>query len=287
MFVTRLISGIALVLIVTIMNIAGGPVLEAALLIIALIGLREFYQATGVITGEKKAGRKPGAFELAGMIGTILYYITALAGYYAFSTPVSMDLLMPVILLTFFAMVSIYVFAFPRFEGKTVMHAFFGFIYVPVMLHFIFMTRMLEHGEYLVWLIYIVSWVCDTCAYCVGMLLGRHKLAPVLSPKKSVEGAVGGILGSALASSLYAFILEKQGLITGELIWLFVLVGIFGSLISQIGDLTASAFKRNCDIKDYGSLIPGHGGILDRFDSVILAAPMIYFLLFMYGRLTS
>jgi phosphatidate cytidylyltransferase len=108
--------------------------------------------------------------------------------------------------------------------------------------------------------------------------MGKHKMAPVLSPKKSVEGAVGGVLGTALLTVLYAFIFRVQmGLEVREIIVLAVISAVAG-LISMVGDLTASAIKRNYDIKDYGTLIPGHGGIMDRFDSMMITAPIIYYL---------
>ena len=127
-------------------------------------------------------------------------------------------------------------------------------------------------------LIFICSWGCDTCAYAVGILFGKHKMAPVLSPKKSVEGGIGGIVGAALLGAAYGLVfhLDWQGC---------VILCAAGGAVSQIGDLAASAIKRNHDIKDYGHLIPGHGGILDRFDSVIFTAPIIYVLtLLMFRR---
>ena len=151
------------------------------------------------------------------------------------------------------------------------MACFFAIVYVAVMLSFIYLTRMLPNGQYHVWLIFLCSWGCDTCAYCVGMLIGKHKMAPVLSPKKSVEGAVGGVIGAALLGTVY-------GAATGGPMMEYALICAVGALISMVGDLAASAIKRNQEIKDYGTLIPGHGGILDRFDSVIFTAPVIYFL---------
>ena len=119
------------------------------------------------------------------------------------------------------------------------------------------------------------------------MLLGKHKMAPKLSPKKSVEGGIGGIVGAALLGAIFAVAANK---ITGAGVnpaQYAVICGV-GGMISQIGDLAASAIKRNHDIKDYGKLIPGHGGILDRFDSVIFTAPIIYYLAtFLAGRSTA
>ena len=172
----------------------------------------------------------------------------------------------------------VYVFAFPKYRAEQIMCAFFCVAYAPVMLSFIYMVRSLPYGIYTVWMIFISSWICDTCAYVVGMLFGKHKLAPVLSPKKSIEGAIGGIVGSALVGALYAYFIVEPVIQEQHVTWIFVLISGVGAIIAQVGDLAASAIKRNHYIKDYGKLIPGHGGIMDRFDSVIFTAPMIYFL---------
>ena len=145
------------------------------------------------------------------------------------------------------------------------------------MLSYIYQTRLLQGGVFTVWLVFICAWGCDTCAYCVGMLIGKHKMAPVLSPKKSVEGGIGGIVGAALIGVLYAL-----PSITGER-----QERISSTMRSSRGQAEPSprsgtwlqsAIKRYHNIKDYGKLIPGHGGILDRFDSVIFTAPIIYYL---------
>ena len=177
--------------------------------------------------------------------------------------------LMPV--LSIIVLMCVYVFTYPKYQADQIMSAYFGIMYVAVMLSFIFLTRNLEGGRFIVWLIFLCSWGCDTCAYCVGMLIGKHKMAPVLSPKKSIEGAVGGVVGAALLGAIYAAATH------GPVIEYAIICGC-GSLISMVGDLAASAIKRNRSIKDYGTLIPGHGGILDRFDSVIFTAPVIYYL---------
>ena len=177
-----------------------------------------------------------------------------------------MELIGALVLLMF-----VYVFTFPKYHAEQIMAAMFGIIYVGVMLSFIYQTRCLDGGAYHVWLIFISSWGCDTCAYWVGIMMGKHKMTPELSPKKTKEGAVGGILGAALLGAIY-------GAVTGGTVWAYALICAVGGMISMIGDLSASAIKRNQGIKDYGDLIPGHGGILDRFDSVIFTAPNIYFL---------
>ena len=108
------------------------------------------------------------------------------------------------IIISMILILFVYRFGYPKYHAEQVMAAFFGVVYVTVMLSFIYLTRSLPDGKFLVWLIFLCSWGCDTCAYCVGMLIGKHKMAPVLSPKKSIEGAVGGVAGAALLGVIYA-----------------------------------------------------------------------------------
>ena len=257
MFKTRLLSGIVLVIIALLTIMSGGYVLLLTLLCVSLIGMRELYNAMGV----HKSGMD--LLELAGYLGAVLYYGTVFLGFEKYG--------MMGVIISFMMFMFVYVFTYPKFKADQVMPAFFGVVYVAVMLSFIYLTRNLPDGKFLVWLIFLCSWGCDTCAYCVGMLIGKHKMAPILSPKKSVEGGVGGVAGAALLGAIYAAA-------TGGKIAEYALICAVGALISMVGDLAASAIKRNQGIKDYGKLIPGHGGILDRFDSVIFTAPAIYFL---------
>ena len=155
---------------------------------------------------------------------------------------------------------------------------FVGFFYVAVMLSFVWQLRLNEGGAYLGWLIFIGSWGSDTCAYLVGRKFGKHKIVPKLSPKKSLEGCIGGILGAAALGALYGAIFASNLTIFSIPVLSCAIMGAASSVISQLGDWAASAIKRNYEIKDYGTLIPGHGGIMDRFDSVIFTAPIIYYL---------
>ena len=115
------------------------------------------------------------------------------------------------------------------------------------------------------------------------MLFGKHKMAPKLSPKKSIEGAVGGVVGAAILGFLYGMFFEKHMNVIMQPGFVSACACAIGALISQVGDLAASAIKRNHEIKDYGHLIPGHGGIMDRFDSMIFTAPAIYFAVLFIG----
>lgn len=261
MFKTRLLSGILLVVAALLTIISGGYILLFTLLCISIIGMRELYRAMGL--GKQSFDM----LELAGYLGAVVYYAAAVLDFERYGT---MAILFALVFIMF-----VYVFSYPKYDAVQIMAALFGLVYVAVMLSFVMLTRNLENGQYLVWLIFICSWGCDTCAYCVGMLIGKHKMAPVLSPKKSVEGAVGGVAGAALLGVAYAAITK------GPMMEYAVICAV-GALISMVGDLAASAIKRNQGIKDYGKLIPGHGGILDRFDSVIFTAPIIYYLAKMF-----
>ena len=254
MFTTRLVSGIILVILALVLVTTGGGVLFAAVAAISLIGMFELYRVM-------KLEKTP--LAAVGYLAAALYY-----GFVWFEKE---DLMMLMAAAFVMVLMAVYVFTFPKYKTEEITITFFGVFYVAVMLSFIYLTRNLPDGKFLVWLIFLCSWGCDTCAYCVGMLIGKHKMAPVLSPKKSVEGGIGGVAGAALLGVIYAAA-------TGGPMAEYALICAVGALISMVGDLAASAIKRNQGIKDYGKLIPGHGGILDRFDSVIFTAPAIYFL---------
>ena len=136
---------------------------------------------------------------------------------------------------------------------------------------------MLQHIIYLsngiyIWLVFIIAWGTDTFAYVFGMLFGKHKLCPSLSPKKTIEGSIGGIIGAIGLTYLYIKYLEIDAY------WAFLLIAFIGSIVAQIGDLTASKIKRVTGIKDFGFIMPGHGGVLDRFDSILFIAPYTYYI---------
>lgn len=130
-------------------------------------------------------------------------------------------------------------------------------------------------GKYIYLLAFLGAWVCDTFAYFVGKFFGKHKLIPEISPKKTIEGSIGGILFTIGAFAIYT--LTVNNIFHKDLsYWKLCLIGLVLSIVSQIGDLIASSVKRQYNIKDYGSLFPGHGGVLDRFDSVMLTAPTLF-----------
>lgn len=153
----------------------------------------------------------------------------------------------------------------------------FGICYIVLFLLFMPLLMSVDNGKLLIWYVIFAAWGTDTCAYIIGSKIGKHKFTEI-SPKKSIEGAIAGTLGSVLMMVIYTVYLNTcRGMdinyfaITG--------IGIVLSILGQIGDLSASAIKRHVGIKDFGNIFPGHGGMLDRIDSVIFIAPFAYFLL--------
>ena len=172
---------------------------------------------------------------------------------------------------------AVFVITYPKFELLEIFGSYFTIFYAGVSLSFLYLLRIHPpSGAFLVWLAVFSSWGCDIAAYLIGMKFGKHPFVPKLSPKKSIEGAVGGIIGAVLFSVIYGIIIQKYVPDIKSAPLVFGIVAIFGAAAGQIGDLAASAIKRKVGIKDYGRLIPGHGGIMDRFDAMILVAPMMY-----------
>lgn len=151
-------------------------------------------------------------------------------------------------------------------------YSVFSFVYTTLFfIHFIFM-RNLPNGKIYVWWTFVMTWACDTGAFFSGLLFGRKKLSPLISPNKTIEGSLGGIVSSMVCSVLFCKVFAPN-IIISHAILLGSLIGIF----SQLGDLSASLIKRFCNIKDFSNIIPGHGGILDRFDSSLFSFPVAYY----------
>ena len=276
MFLTRLVSGILLLTFTFVTMFFGGQLLLITLFMISLIGLYELYKVM-------KFENTP--LACVGYLGAFAWYLNIDTKPNAI-----LDIKVPELMIFSIVVVAallVFVVKYPKYSANQLFSTIFGIFYIPVMISFIFKTReTIAFGQWLAWMVYVSSWGSDTCAYAVGRLFGRHKLAPSLSPKKSIEGSVGGIIGSALIGVIFGLIMSNFTGKSENLIIIFAVIGGLGSVISQIGDLAASGIKRNYDIKDYGHLIPGHGGILDRYDSIIITAPIVYFLsLYLVGRI--
>jgi phosphatidate cytidylyltransferase len=251
---TRVLSGLLLAPLLVII-VLGDWVLLLGCMLIGLFGIKEFYN------GFHHIDIKPSYTIGFGSV-ILLYIISALYlpnQYY---------------MLWFFAVILSSVISLFDIEkcGLTdAMATLTGILYVVFLSYHIVLIDQIPLYNNLLWLVIITAFGTDTLAYFSGYVFGKHKLCPKISPKKTIEGAIGGALGSIVLCGLFGYFLT-DGLLAHCLI-----IGFIGSIAAQLGDLTASLFKRKMGIKDYGNLIPGHGGILDRFDSVLFTAPLVYY----------
>lgn len=250
---TRILSGLIMLPLLIILFI-GGYVLFAACLVIGIMGVREFYN------GFKAMDIRP-SLGIACVAAVALYVINLFCVRYEWY------------MLWFFGVVLVsmlYLFNIEHRKLEDAMATITGIFYV---VFFSFHVTLVEQTDFsnMIWLIVITAFGTDIMAYFSGYLLGKHKLCPKISPKKTIEGSVGGILGSVILSGLFGYFVMPEVLVH------CLIIGVLGGIVSQFGDLTASVFKRKMGIKDYGNLIPGHGGILDRFDSVLFTGPMVYY----------
>lgn len=260
MKIQRIVSGLILFLFVAIILILGNnTIVNIAVSLVALLAINEYYDSF------------KGKYNVDRWIGNILAISIAFMAKFPLQL---VTLLFPCIIAIYFLKVIIT-------EMKTnfgdIAISAFGVIYIIGFIVFIPLIYSLENGKFLIWYIAFAAWGTDTFAYMIGCKFGKHKLTPV-SPKKSVEGSIGGVIGAVLFSVIYTYCINKFGnmnisylAITG--------ISIALSVLAQIGDLSASSIKRYAGIKDFGNLIPGHGGMLDRIDSILFIAPFAYFLL--------
>lgn len=238
----------------------GGIYLKILVAILSMIGMYEFFNVV------KNKGINP--ITSIPYIFSVIYYVLLIRGGIDFS------LVLLMIVFAVFIMLSIPVINL-KYNFIDISVTLLGYIYVPIFFSFITLVNDTHFGNYLVWLIFISAWVCDTTAYYTGRFFGKKKLCPKVSPKKTIEGALGGLLGSAIGCGVYGFILNNIGI--NLHLFNFILIGLLCGVFCQIGDLVASSIKRYVDVKDYSNLIPGHGGILDRFDSILFASFVVYY----------
>lgn len=261
----RVWTGIVGIPLLAVVITLGGPVLFAALSLVAAIGLWEFVRA---VNGKQDMN--------VNLWLEIFLGLTILTGFYV-KTPWLLGML---------------IFSVALLVGRDVLKGnvnifntvfgVYGLLYIPFFMgHLLYLDQM-PKGNLLIWLVFLISFGTDTFAYLVGMRFGKHRLSPNISPKKSVEGSVGGLVAAVVLTVVYGAFLEgNQGI--GLSLVEYGIIAFVASLVSQLGDLAASMIKRQFGIKDYGTLLPGHGGVLDRFDSVIFAAPAIYYMILAFS----
>jgi phosphatidate cytidylyltransferase len=266
----RVLTSVILLPVFIALILPGGIFLRFAVIVLSLIGMNEVYKAVS---------KKNMGVHVIGYVFCIIYNLCIEDVFER-----------TLFVITSLFILSLLIYLVINHKKVNIIDCavtIFGFYYVPFLFSNIYLVRGFSQaqGLHFVWLIFICAWACDTGAYFVGSNFGKRKLMESLSPNKTVEGSVGGVIFASLASFVYGIILWKFFGLEYKLIWFVTLIGALGSVLSQLGDLTASAIKRYTGIKDFGSVLPGHGGIIDRFDSVLFTAPAVYLairLLFYY-----
>lgn len=261
MLKTRIISACVFVPVILLAVFFGGWIFAALMLAIAVLGGYEY-------------GKLLGAHDfkfLAPIYYTASVLLILLSQLFC-ETP---GIVLSVLFLCFAAAITLFIFKKVGIEDIAM--NLMGILYIPTTLTTaIFLRSGLEDGMFLLFLLLIIEWFTDTGAYLIGSSFGKHKLLPSVSPKKSVEGFVGGIVVAVIGALLLNIFTDLLP------IGLMVITAIVVSVGGQLGDLCESAFKRWAGVKDSGTLIPGHGGILDRFDSMLFASPLLYLFVFIF-----
>lgn len=240
----------------------GGIYLKILTMILALLGTYEFYKVLKV--------KKINTINYVGYALCLIYYLTI-------GSNINYKLTFFILILALLLLLCIPIIDLD-YNFLDVAATLLGFLYISVFFSFITLTSMKKYGEFLVWIIFISSWLCDTAAYYSGRYLGKHKLCPKISPKKTIEGSIGGLLGSIFGCFIFGIIIFKYGGVKIP-IYHYIIIGLLSGILGQFGDLVASSIKRYVDVKDYSNLIPGHGGILDRFDSILFSSVVVFYYL--------
>lgn len=265
---SRIISALILLPFVIGALYLGGVVLTVAIALAATIGLWEFFRAFKV----KDAGLKGLAYGYGAMV-FLLYELT------------QMDGLLYLTIILILGYLAIYALKYPSVSIPELGTVIFALVYVVGLIMTILYIRGSQAGDWLIWWLFVIAFGSDSSAYFVGVNFGKHKLVPHLSPNKTIEGGLGGLVGAGLLSMVYGLLLSLFGFDSIPSYGILFAGGFFGSIVSQIGDLVGSAMKRQCGIKDFSRIIPGHGGILDRLDSLLTTAPYVFLIAVIFAWL--
>lgn len=250
-------------LVVLIMVIGNKHVINVCLAVIAILSMSEYLNAASKKSNPIKwiSYLSCGLISLLGLLPTELYANAIFT-------------IIPIILLILFLQVIVT-------EMKTnfndLVYTFVGIIYIAFCIASMAMVRNLENGKILIWYIFWTGWATDVFAYSIGRRFGKHKFSKV-SPKKSIEGCVAGTIGAILVALVYTYFINLYSAVEYSYLHISI-ISLILSLVGQVGDFAASTIKRYVEIKDYSNLIPGHGGMLDRIDSIMFIAPFAYMLL--------
>ncbi|MBQ4146168.1 MAG: phosphatidate cytidylyltransferase [Clostridia bacterium] len=269
---TRILTALLGLPLIIIVLLSPLPVVIVAVVIAALMGMNEYYNAVDL--SDKKA------LCIMGYLATIVISL----GIYLMPAT-SMALVYAYVFVLFVIMLA----SKKKVSFNHIAILIMGLIYIPYSLSHIIYIRNLEYGNIYMWLVFIGSFITDSCAYFTGTAIGGKKLCPNISPKKTISGAIGGVVGCGICFILFGIIINcfSIDLLGGNklsLALLFIL-GLISAVASELGDLVASMIKRQYEIKDFGTLLPGHGGILDRCDSIIFVAPVVFLFILKIGIL--
>ncbi len=247
---TRIISALIGFSLLLLLVTLGGSVLNVAILIVSLIGVYEFNRAVRNIDGMNP-------------ILSVNYIFTVGLFLLNYTETIQIHFL---IFLYMICTLCFLVFG-KKHVFSDIPITLLGGLYIP----FFFYHMYLLNDNIYIWIVFIAAFATDTFAYFSGMFFGKHKLCPAISPKKTVEGSIGGIIGSVITIVIFSLVFKLENVIG------MAVLGVILSVMSQVGDLTASKIKRTAGVKDYGDLMPGHGGVLDRFDSILFTTPIVYY----------
>lgn len=250
----RIVTGIIGIIPVILILICNSLIVKIAVGVVSLYALHEMYLTIGI--------RKHLLLYITGMAFSIAFLCLGNINYILFTAVI----LLLFILLCKHKSVSV----------SDISITLFMVFYIVYTMSHITLTRELEFGNIYIYVIFIGAFATDTFAYFTGVTIGKHKLCPEISPKKTIEGAVGGIIGAIICFLCIGLVVEYFSL--GNVnYYLLTLLGLLCGIFSELGDLAASIIKRQYNIKDYGNILPGHGGIMDRLDSIIFIAPIVYY----------
>lgn len=250
---TRILSGLIMLPLLAVLYF-GGYVLTIFCFAVGLVGAYEF------LKGFKAMGYEPN-YPIVASATLLLYSI------HVFSLDARYSMMLSVLVVI---ASSIYLFRSPESKIEDALSTIVAYFYVVVFSYHVVLIDTTPQ-RIMIWLVVLTAFGTDIFAYFGGYYFGKKKLCPTISPKKTVQGSYFGIIGSIALSGLFGYFFCNEYFIH------CLIIGLFGGIVSQFGDLTASVYKRRMGIKDYGNLIPGHGGILDRFDSVLFTAPLVYY----------
>ncbi len=261
MDIKRLTSGLLGFPLVLIIFLIGNKfVVDIAMAIIAILAMSEYFNAISKVA---KPVKWLGYLSCASIATIHLIPETHIEIIYS--------LAIPILLLVLFLQVII---TEMKTNFKDIAYTLLGILYIVLLIMFVAKINGMKNGNILIWYTILAAWGTDIFAYLVGKHFGKHKFSKI-SPKKSIEGCIGGMIGGVLMMLVYTYVVNTVWAMNYSYITILI-VGIILSILGQIGDFAASSIKRYVDIKDYSNLIPGHGGMLDRIDSLIFLAPFAY-----------